>query len=109
MPGPQPSWQPEPCPPWCVREHEESDLPLDRYHQAEPALLPVLVSTDPAEPRDATLTAADLTLRLGAYAAEPVSWIAIEPVADGARLVLSTDSARELARRITELLGDVEG
>lgn len=105
MPGPQPSWQREPCPPWCIREHGEDDIALDRYHQGEPVPVPAVLSADPAEPRAATFTAVDLTLRTGQYVGEVVDWVAIEPAAQAApRIVLTAESAHRLARRVAELL-----
>lgn len=38
----RPSWQISPCPPWCVREHEESDIGGDRDHQSEPICVPII-------------------------------------------------------------------
>jgi hypothetical protein len=105
MPRPQPSWQREPCPPWCIREHDEHDIPLDRYHQGEPSVLPVLISTGPEEPRVATFEPVDLTLRVGRYAGEVVDWVAIEPVdLTVPRMVLAAESADRLAQRLGQLL-----
>jgi hypothetical protein len=38
----RPAWQTEDCPPWCAREHLESDHPEDRIHQTEPLTVPAL-------------------------------------------------------------------
>ena len=103
MPGPQPSWQAEPCPPWCDREHDEDDIALDHYHQGEATTLPVLMSTAPEEPRAATFAPVDLVIRVGQYAGEGVDWIAIESTRT--RMTLTVDSARRLAERLTEQLG----
>jgi hypothetical protein len=108
MPGPQPSWQREPCPAWCAREHDEDDIPLDRYHQGEPSLLPVLMSDHPEEPRTDTFAPVDLTIRVGRYVDEIVDWVTIEPVTPAARMVLTTESAHRLAQRIQEQLGQHE-
>jgi len=102
MPGPQPSWQVEPCPPWCVREHDEDDIALDRYHQGEPSRLQVSMSTTPEEPREATFATVALTLRTGRYVGESVDWIAIEPVAP--RMTLTAESARRLGQRLAQQL-----
>lgn len=109
MPGPQPSWQREPCPPWCIREHDEDDIPLDRYHQGEPSLLPVLMSDHPEEPRGDTFAPVDLTIRVGRYVTEVVDWVAIEPVAlSVARMVLTAESAERLAQLIRDRLSKPE-
>jgi len=104
MPGPQPSWQHEPCPSWCVREHDEDDLALDRYHQGEPSTLSVTMSTKPEEPREGTFTAVDLMIRVGRYAGESVDWVAIEPAMP--RMTLTAGSARRLAQRLTAQLAE---
>ena len=36
----RPDWQTEDCPPWCAREHLDSDHPEDRIHQTEPLAMP---------------------------------------------------------------------
>jgi hypothetical protein len=105
MPGPQPSWQREPCPAWCVREHDEDDIPLDRYHQSEPSVLPVLASERPEEPHGNRFAPVDLTIRIGRYVGEVVDWVAIEPIALSApRVVLTAESAHRLAQRVEEQL-----
>lgn len=107
MSSPEPSWQREPCPPWCVREHDEDDIPLDRYHQSAPSLLPILMSGYPEEPRSSTFVPAELTVRVGRYSTEVVEWVAIEPVALSApRLVLTAESAYRLAQQVKEQLED---
>lgn len=108
MPGPQPSWQQEPCPPWCVREHDEDDIALDRYHQGEPSVLPVLISTGPEEPRSATFESVDLTIRVGRYAGDLSDWVAIEPVQLTApRMVLAAESADRLVQRLGQMLAEI--
>lgn len=110
MPGPQPSWQREPCPRWCVREHRESDLPLDRYHQGTPWAIPVAMSTDPAEPRTTTFATVEVSVHAGRYVGELVDWVAIEPLGpEPQRLVLTAESAQRLARQITERANDLDG
>lgn len=106
MPGPQPSWQDEPCPPWCIREHVEDDLVLDRYHQGEASTLSVMMSTDPGEPRAATFEAAELMIRVGRFDGERTSWVAIEPVSP--RMTLTAESARRLSQRIAAHLAQGE-
>jgi hypothetical protein len=102
MPGPRPSWQAEPCPPWCDREHDESDIALDRYHQGEPHTISVLASTTPEEPRQDTFSPADLVIRTGRYIDESADWIAIDSTQT--RMILTVDSALRLAERLTEHL-----
>lgn len=102
---PQPPWQREPCPSWCVREHAEDDIALDRYHQGEPSSVTVLMSTGPEEPRGATFAPVELTLRLARYVDEVVEWVAIEPVRPfEPRMVLTAESARRLVERTSALL-----
>lgn len=102
MPGPQPSWQAEPCPPWCIREHAEHDIALDRYHQGEATTLSILMSADPREPREDTFAPADVMIRIGRYAGESADWVAIETAAP--RMTLTAESARRLTRHIAEQL-----
>lgn len=105
MPGSQPSWQHQPCPAWCIREHDEDDIPLDRYHQAEPSRLPVLMSDHPEEPRLSTFAPVELTIRVGRYVDEMVGWVAIEPVELAApRMVLTAESAHRLAKQVQDQL-----
>lgn len=39
-----PSWLHESGPRWCVRTHAEDDHEEDRFHQSEPALVPLVAS-----------------------------------------------------------------
>lgn len=38
------SWQAEPCPPWCVREHHDNDHPDDRYHDSDTTLVSAVMA-----------------------------------------------------------------
>lgn len=102
MPGTPPSWQAEPCPTWCIREHAEDDVALDRYHQGEATTLPILMSTAPDEPHQETFAPVDVMVRIGRYAGEATDWVAIEPVVP--RMTLTVESARRLTQHITEQL-----
>ncbi|MEX0428453.1 hypothetical protein AB3X52_12550 [Nocardioides sp. DS6] len=105
MPGLQPSWQREPCPLWCIREHGEDDIALDRYHQGPPASLSVAMSTRPDEPHHNNFETVDLTLRVGRFSGEIVDWVAIEPIElTVPRIVLTAESASRLAQRVKEML-----
>lgn len=42
MPENRPSWQIDPCPPWCQRGHEERDHPDDHVHRSASAAVPVI-------------------------------------------------------------------
>ncbi|WP_017933027.1 DUF6907 domain-containing protein [Nocardioides sp. Iso805N] len=102
-----PTWQREPCPRWCIRDHDEDDIALDRYHQGSATTVPVLMSTDSEEPRSATYVPVDLAIRVGRYAGELIDWVAIEPVRLTApRLVLTAESAARLAEQVTAQLAE---
>jgi hypothetical protein len=105
MSAARPTWQREPCPPWCVRDHDEDDIPLDRYHQASPSVVPVLASSDPETMATGSLVSIDLTIRIGRHAGDVLDWIAIEPLPTTApRLVLTAESAARLADEISDQL-----
>lgn len=101
-----PTWQREPCPRWCIRDHDKDDIALDRYHQGSATTIPVLMSIEPEEPRSATYVPVDLAIRVGRYAGELIDWVAIEPVKPAPRLVLTAESAERLAQQVTAQLAE---
>lgn len=103
-----PSWLVEPCPPWCARDHLESDHDEDRYHQSEASIVPVVAGPGDSVPITASLDDVDLVVRVGRHLSEPRAWVAIE-AADRPepRLVLTVESARSVARHLDEQLRQV--
>lgn len=102
---PTPSWLTEPCPAWCRRRHQEQEHPEDRFHQSDPAVVATVAGDADTIPITDSLTPVDLTVRLGRHVDDSVEWIAIEALeSPRPRLVLTTDSARRLAREIAEQL-----
>ncbi|MFT4286364.1 DUF6907 domain-containing protein [Nocardioides sp.] len=98
-----PSWLTEACPAWCAREHREADHPEDRYHQSEPAIVPVIASLAPLVPVPASFEPADLVVRRCRYVADAVEWLAVETLeAAHLRLVLTLESARRLVRAVAD-------
>lgn len=43
MPNDIPSWLSEPCPPWCVADHKETDHPADRVHDSAAVEVPGVI------------------------------------------------------------------
>lgn len=103
-----PSWLIEHCPTWCVRDHRESDHVEDRYHQDEPAFLPVVTGTTDAVPVTSSLEAVELVVRRGRHVGDQVTWVAVEAVDHPRpRLLLTVESARTLVAHLVRQLGEV--
>lgn len=94
----------EPCPPWCVREHEEHDHEEDRYHHGEVRIVPVIVARG-ATPAAASFEPVDLVVCLGRHAGEEVEWVRVEATErPEPRLVLTRESAHLLAQALLRQL-----
>jgi len=103
MNAPRPSWQHEPCPPWCVTEHHEDDLLGDRFHDSAGTYLTVSV---PDEDAPAGTSAAELFLSRFRRVGEPEEWIHLEVDAHvQPGLTISPESARALARTLLAVAG----
>lgn len=105
-----PTWLVERCPPWCVRDHRESDHVEDRYHQDEPGFCAVVGGTTDAVPVTSSLRAVELVVRRGRHVGESLTWVAVEAVdRSGPRLLLTLESAHQLLGHLTRQLGPAEG
>lgn len=100
--GARASWLGGPCPPWCVREHAETDHPEDRYHQSEPTILAAVAGSGDTVPVDDSLQPLTLVVRVGQYT-DGAPWLLVEH-AEGRhpRIVLTPESARALAAALLE-------
>jgi hypothetical protein len=106
----RPTWLVEPCPPWCLREHEEADHPEDREHRGAAVRVSVLASGEDTIPATASLGALDLLVQLHRRVGETLEWVSIEPAeARQPRLALSRESARFLTRALAEVVGEAVG
>lgn len=100
-PRPRPSWQYESCPGWCIREHDEDDIVLDRYHQAEPRTVQLELSSHPAEARSETFHRVDAMVRVCLFVGEPEPRVFVEPGdSRTGQMVLTVASALRLVAMI---------
>lgn len=100
-----PSWLHESGPRWCVRTHAEDDHEEDRFHQSEPALVPLVASRADSARYTEGFESFDITIRVGRYAGDTATWVAVERLdLEGRRLVLTTESARALAQAVDDQL-----
>ncbi len=96
----RPSWQREPCPAWCVVEHDESDLPDDRVHDSAGRSTPAVLG-GPLEDEQA---ATELLILMSRRSGDAVDWVFVgEPERDGHGLSLSRESALHVAHEILHL------
>ncbi len=94
----RPPWPDGRCPPWCTREHAADDYPEDRYHQSEPALLPVVAGPADTVPVTASLRPLSLVVRAGRHDDDDRTWLVVESAeAARPRIVLTVEGARSLA------------
>lgn len=94
----RPTWLTEPCPPWCVRDHAESDHAEDRYHQSEGSWVAALM--EDATPGPAVARTTDLVVRLVRRLGEATTWVRVEEAEGALSLRLSAGSALRLADAI---------
>lgn len=99
----RPEWQTEDCPPWCAREHLDTDHPEDRIHQTEPLIVPALRrrSLLPEDRPQRTDIEAMLAARVGDNS--PL-WILIGEGEESALLVIDEMTARRLVDTLRALL-----
>lgn len=103
-----PSWQHQPCPDWCTREHRETDIDSDRDHTGDPTVVPVLRLFGVDQRRAPIYEEASLevNLRCGVAEAETVAVVEVWYADEGTpSLRLSPDSARLLAGALLEVAG----
>ncbi|WGX97977.1 DUF6907 domain-containing protein [Nocardioides sp. L-11A] len=106
MESSRPTWLDEPCPSWCLREHDEDDHPEDREHRGEPVDLAVVATGEDAVPVTDALAPLDLIVQLHRRVGAPVEWVSIEPAeARQPRLALTRGSARALATALRRVEG----
>ncbi|MCX6401635.1 MAG: hypothetical protein NTX33_17115 [Propionibacteriales bacterium] len=100
-----PTWLDEPCPPWCVRDHEEDDHPEDRYHQSEPSLFVGVAGSGDQVPVTASLAPLTLGIRLGCHVGEARAWVVIESLETRhPRMVLTEEAAAALRQALEHQL-----
>lgn len=90
----RPTWQTEPCPPWCVTDHREDDLVADRIHDSHAVTLSAWT------PDDTEADAVPRELFIAAYKRNDSTetWVYLghpDPRAGG--ITLALDSAARLA------------
>ncbi|MCD6640172.1 MAG: hypothetical protein LT071_09695 [Nocardioides sp.] len=100
---PRPSWQQEPCPPWCERTHLESDHLEDRFHQSEGTLVPAMVVDDPLS-SPPTMRLTELVVVAVRHPGDSTTWIRVE-AAEGSdpRLVVEAGAMHRLVPVLDEL------
>ncbi len=100
-----PTWLDEPCPPWCVRDHEEDDHPEDRYHQSEPSLFAAIAGSGDQVPMTASLAPLTLGIHLGRHVGETRAWVVIESLETRhPRMVLTEEAAVALQQQLEHQL-----
>jgi len=105
----RPTWQQSDCPPWCEREHLQSDHIEDRYHFGQSVLVPVirLVQHIPdAAPLRSELIADEVVVVLHLREKHPTLWIGLTEDAR-VSLEVSCESAERLAEAIAVTLASV--
>jgi len=102
----RPEWLSEDCPPWCRREHHESDHPEDRIHQSEPTWVPVVLRRSPLLTHDDDPgEGAELMVQSSRAVGSDQIWVLIcESEDTRSMLLLSLESARRLAVVLTEVV-----
>lgn len=104
----RPPWPDGRCPPWCTREHAADDHPEDRYHQSEPALIPIVAGPADTVPVTASLRPLSLVVRAGLHHDDDRTWLVVEPAeAAQPRMVLTVEGARSLAGALLDQLDTV--
>lgn len=108
------TWQAEPCPPWCVREHHDDDHPDDRYHDSEATLIPAVVAERdlPGGPGRYTRETTELAIVTSRHDDSPdlITFIGRGDRADQ-QLIMTPESAAHLATALTRhlaLIGKAE-
>lgn len=105
----RPTWLRGACPRWCAREHQESDLPDDRYHQSDPTLVPAILVVEDGVPVTKFFRGANMVVWVGRYDDDLLDWIAIEPTEERTpSLVLTAESARLMTRAVEHQLGQLD-
>ena len=100
---PRPSWQHEPCPPWCVVEHDEADQPADRIHDSAGRYTAAVLGG----PLEDEQTATELLILMSRRSGDPRDWVFLgQPDRGGHHLSLSRESAIRVAHAILRLASD---
>lgn len=93
-----PRWKPDLCPPWCVSEHDEDDLPADQFHDSAGAAVPVIICerADVEQPYGT-----DLLLTLVRRFETREDWLHLSAPEAGMRgVTLTLESARRLGQAL---------
>ncbi|CAM3411351.1 hypothetical protein NODU109028_15730 [Nocardioides dubius] len=98
--GRTPPWQDDPCPAWCVSEHDADDLPEDRFHDSSATSLPVIVRGRLGLPRTRGV---DVVLTMTREAGTREDWLHVSAPEAGLRgFTLTAESARRLGQALIE-------
>lgn len=91
------------CPPWCIREHHDSDHPEDRVHQAQPIFVPAITRATllPDHPPQIT----ELMVMAATDGTEP--WIVINEDEGPLKIAVDLATALGLTAALHEILGAV--
>lgn len=102
-----PRWLHEPCPPWCVSEHAEDDLPEDRFHDGAGTTVSVIVTESAALDQG---SGAELLLHLFRKVGQPDDWLHVSAPEAGVRgFTITLESARRLGVALSRIPGDGTG
>lgn len=97
----RPSWQAEPCPAWCVVEHEEDDPPADRIHDSAGRYVPITRG----EPIGQDAAASAVLLVMSRRCGDFQDWVFVgEPDHRERRLTMTRESAAHLAHELLRLV-----
>ncbi|MEG9227508.1 DUF6907 domain-containing protein [Aeromicrobium sp. Sec7.5] len=96
----RPPWQHDPCPAWCVVEHDEADLLADRVHDSAGRYTPAVLG-GPLEGEQATT---ELLILMSRRSGDAGEWVFVgQPERDGHHLSLSREGAVRVAHEILRL------
>ncbi len=109
MPIEPPVWLSEPCPAWCGGDHSGQHCPVDRRHESEYVIVPVIQQTtrwrgDARDPLR-TVTPTELNVVVFRDVGDDETWVAVAN--DAQHLEISVESARRLHRALGEALTHV--
>ena len=100
----RPSWQSDPCPPWCTGEHAELDHPDDRVHRSRSMAVPVVARRTwfEGEGIRRSAEATEFEVALSRVDGESETWLYV-----GAGPALSIEVTAESADRLVVAMRDV--
>lgn len=104
------SWQTEPCPSWCVREHQDDDHPDDRYHDSDTTVVSAVMADRDRGGGSGSWTheTAELAIVTSRYddSTQLITFIGRDDRPDQ-HLIMTPESAGRLAQALTRHLSSM--